>query len=172
MAVQRRSMRSCFSGHCVYATRCRWRRRRQWTGSSMASTRASPLPSTSPHLRTRWRWWRAWRGGALTHTHKHNANDNRTAELRIKPHTEHLETFSFSLVFHSHTYTQFIHSISNNGAFLCAAGSVLPIWDSRTVTWRSWIERMRLRGECVPFKSCCFSLKPSAAIFQSAFHLF
>ncbi len=47
------------------------------------------------------------------------------------------------------TYSRFIHSVFNNDALLCAAGSVSHIWDSRTVTWRSWTGRMRLRGECL-----------------------
>lgn len=63
-----RNTRSCFSGHCAYATQCRWRKRKRWMGSSTASTRASPPPSTSPHRRTRWRWWRVWRGKTLTLT--------------------------------------------------------------------------------------------------------
>lgn len=57
-----RNTRICFSGRCVCVTRCKLRKRRAWTVSREASTRAGQPPSTSHPHQMRWRWWKEWKG--------------------------------------------------------------------------------------------------------------
>lgn len=57
-----RNERSSFSGPCVCATQCKWRRRRRWTDSNMGVITGSLHPFTSPRPLTRWHWWKEWKG--------------------------------------------------------------------------------------------------------------